>query len=183
MLMRDEFEVYSEVSMIFEFSPWKIDVDIEKTKCLYAENDYSVDKEWNEIFVANLNVLQKDFFEMLGIDTMKIEVEKHNFEENSEVPFMLSVNFLFCGKFLTMPREQLELYRDEEIYGKVIEMESVESITTDGLAVYDELSIGTGIRFKHPVSHFEGSQYEKWDCGFINGALIVGRGISEKNHS
>ena len=58
--------------------------------------------------MANLNVLQKDFFETLGIDTMKIEVEKHDFEENLEVPFMLSVNFLFCGKFLTMPSEQLK---------------------------------------------------------------------------
>ena len=44
--------------MIFEFSPWKIEADIEKTKSLYAENDYSIDKEWNEIFVANLNALQ-----------------------------------------------------------------------------------------------------------------------------
>lgn len=119
---------------------------------------------------------------MLGIDIMKIEVEKHDFEENLEVPFMLSVNFLFCGKFLTMPSEQLELYNDEEIYGKSIKFDLIESVSVDGLAVYDELNIGTGIRFKHPVSHFEGSQYEEWDCGFINGALIVGNGISEKNH-
>lgn len=169
--------------MIFEFSPWKIDVDVEETKSFYQDNDYSLNKEWNGIFATNLNALQKNFFDKLGIDIMKIEVEKHDFEENLEVPFMLSVNFLFCGKFLAMPSEQLKLYQDEEIYGKSIEVDSVESVPTDGLATYDELGLGTGIRLKHPVSHFEESQFEKWDCGFINGALIVGRSISEKNYS
>lgn len=37
---------------------------------------------------------------------MNIEVEKHDFEENPEVPFIYSVNFLFSGKFLSMPEEQ-----------------------------------------------------------------------------
>ena len=104
---------------------------------------------------------------------MKIEVEKHDFEENTEVPFIFSINFLFCGKFLSMPMEQLELYQDEEVYGKSMKFGAVESIPIDSLATYDELEIGTGIRFKHPASHFEGSQFEKWDCGFIEGALIV----------
>lgn len=46
-----------------------------------------------------------------------------------------------------------------------------------GISVYDDLGIGIGIRFKYPFSHFEDSCFEKWDCGFINGAVIV-RGLS-----
>ena len=104
---------------------------------------------------------------------MKVEVERHDFEEHPEIPYMLSINILFCGKFLAMPSEQLEIYKDEELYGTYIEIDNVESIPTDDLAAYEELNLGTGIRFKHPVSHFEGSQFEKWNCGFVNAALIL----------
>lgn len=73
-----------------------------------------------------------------------------------------------------LPKEQLEFYLDEEIYGTSIDLNSVKSISIDEcgeLAAYDEL--GLGIRFKPPISHFEGSQFEEWNGGFINGALIV----------
>jgi len=159
--------------MILECLPWKIDVDIIGTKKLYKTNDYSLNKNWNEDFISKLNVAQHDFFDKLGIDLMKIEIEKHDFEDDAELSYMLVINILFCGKFLAMPTEQLELYKDKEIYGTNIEINDVEGIPTDDLAIYDELDLGTGIRFKHPISHFEGSQFEKWDCGFINAALII----------
>ena len=76
-----------------------------------------------------------------------------------------------------MPEEQIEMYRDEEIYGSCFDIESVESVPCKALSVYDDLGIGIGIRFKYPFSHFEDSCFEKWDCGFINGAVIV-RGLS-----
>lgn len=159
--------------MVCEYLPWIIDVNITGTKKLYHENDYSLDKNWNKDFIDKLNVSQHDFFDKLGIDLTKVEIERHDFEDNPEVPYMLSINFLFCGKFLAMPAEQLEIYKDEELYGTCIEINDVESIPTDDFAAYEELNLGTGIRFKHPVSHFEGSQFEKWNCGFVNGALIV----------
>ena len=163
--------------MIIEVHPWKLDVDIEGTKNFYKDNDYSLNKEWNRNFVNGLNKCQKEFFENLGIDLMNIEIEKHDFEENPEVPFIYSVNFLFCGKFLSMPEEQIEMYREEEIYGSCFEIESVESVPCKALSVYDGLGLGIGMRFKYPFSHFEDSRFEKWDCGFINGAVIV-RGLS-----
>lgn len=159
--------------MILECSPWKMDVDIIGTKKLYQTNDYSLNKNWNEDFISKLNVAQHDFFDKLGVDLMKIEIEKHDFEDDAELSYMLVINILFCGKFLALPTEQLELYKDEEIYGTSIEINDVEGIPTDDLAFYDELDLGTGIRFKHPITHFEGSQFEKWDCGFINAALII----------
>ena len=159
--------------MVVEFFPWKMDVEIEKTKKLYQENDYSINKEWNEYFTSSLKSFQKDFFDGLGVDLMKIEIEKHDFEENEEVPYIFSIDFLFCGKFLAMPEEQLELYMDEEIYGTCMEIKEVECVPTEEMVTYEELGLGIGIRFKHPVSHFEGKEFEEWDCGFINGATIV----------
>ena len=35
--------------MIFDFYPWKIDANIEKTKKFYQGNDYSSNKEWNKM--------------------------------------------------------------------------------------------------------------------------------------
>ena len=162
--------------MIFEFFPWRIDVNIEDTKQLYRENDYALNKTWNRDFISKLNTSQQEFFDTLGIDLMNVEIERHDFEDNPEAPYMLVINFLFCGKFLAMPEEQLELYKDEELYGTCMEIMDVECVPTgDKLSVYEELGFGIGIRFKHPVSHFEGSQFEKWDCGFVNGALIAKR--------
>ncbi len=159
--------------MVFDFFPWTIDVDIEGTKRFYQDNDYSINKEWNKVFINSLNIPQYDFFDRLGIDLMKVEIERHELKD-VEVPYFSSINFLFCGKFLAMPKKQLDLYRNDEIYGMSIEFDSVEVILDDELSFYDELGLeGTGIRFKHPISHFDENQFEKWDCGFINGALIV----------
>ncbi len=117
--------------MVFDFFPWTIDVDIEGTKRFYQDNDYSINKEWNKVFINSLNIPQYDFFDRLGIDLMKVEIERH-------------------------------------------ELKDVEVILDDEVSFYDELGLeGTGIRFKHPISHFDEKQFEKWDCGFINGALIV----------
>lgn len=61
---------------------------------------------------------------------------------------------------------------------KIIETNGITYLEKfEALSVYDDLGIGIGIRFKYPFSHFEDSCFEKWDCGFINGAVIV-RGLS-----
>lgn len=159
--------------MVFDFYPWKIEVDIEETRKFYEENDFSSNKEWNNKFVALLTTMQKDFFHNLGIDLTKIEIEERDFIDNEEVPYIYSINFLFCGRFLSMPKEQLDIYSDEEAFGNSIDLDSIESKKTEVLVVYDGLGLGTGIRFKHPATHFEDKQFEEWNCGFINGALIV----------
>ena len=100
-------------------------------------------------------------------------IEKRDFVDNEEVPYIYSVIFLFCGSFLSMPKEQLDVYSDEEVFGNSIDWNSVESIETDKLVVYDGLGFSMGIRFKHPAIHFEDKQFEEWDCGFVAGAFIV----------
>jgi len=160
--------------MVFDFYPWKIEVDVEKTRKFYQENDYSSNKEWNKMFSDILNPLQQDFFDNLGIDLMKIEVVKNEFEDNLEVPFIYSINFLICGTFLSLTKYQLDMYQNEEIFGRSIDLDVIQCIETDRLITYDGLGLsGTGMRFRHPASHFEEQRFQEWNCGFVNGALIV----------
>ena len=160
--------------MIYDFYPWKVDVDIEKTREFYQENDYSSNKDWNRMFVEILNPIQREFFDNLGVDMMKMEVQKTEFEDNEEVPFVYSINFLLRGTFLSMTKYQLDIYTDEEIFGQSIDLDSIECIETDRLITYDRLGLaGTGVRFRHPASYSEESQFQEWNCGFINGTLIV----------
>ena len=159
--------------MVVDFYPWKMDIDIDETRRFYQDNDYSSNKEWNKMFVEVLNASQIDFFHNLGIDLMKIEVEKCDFVDNEEVPFIYSIDFLLCGKFLSLPKVQVELYSDEEVFGKYVELDLSECIETEDLVIYDGLGLGTGIRFKHPATHFEEKRFEEWACGFIGGALII----------
>ncbi len=68
-----------------------------------------------------------------------------------------------------------ELYQDEEYYGEKFDLTHIESICSDEnpLLSYDFDGLGTGIRFKHPILHFEGEQYKKWDCGYVYGAILI----------
>ena len=80
------------------------------------------------------------------------------------------------GRFAAMPADQIELYQDEEVYGIEIPADSLESIHGDDenmLLSYDDLGLGIGLRFKHPISQFQGAQYEKWDCGYICGMTLI----------
>ena len=49
--------------MTFDFYPWILDIDVEATKQLYAQNDFAKDKAVNERFVSALSAenLYADF--------------------------------------------------------------------------------------------------------------------------
>lgn len=47
--------------MIFDFNPWQLNVDIDLTKQLYKEVDYSTDKTANMEFIENLSLEQQQF--------------------------------------------------------------------------------------------------------------------------
>ena len=47
--------------MIFEFYPWKIEVDVEKTRKYYQTEDMSSDKELNNIVNSKLTEGQQEF--------------------------------------------------------------------------------------------------------------------------
>ena len=110
--------------MFFEFKPWQLEVDVEGTKLFYEETDYSKDKAVNREFMESLTEEQKYFFDSLGVDISKIEIDKalYDIPEEGELPSLkmksTTVNFLLKGKFLALPQYQKELYSDEEVFGK-----------------------------------------------------------------
>lgn len=86
--------------MIFNFDPWQLDIDVDLTKQLYQEGDYSTDKTANIEFIESLSSEQQLFFYSLGVDLDKIEVDKTIYEipEDDEISvskiYRMSVNFL-----------------------------------------------------------------------------------------
>ena len=110
--------------MIYEFLPWKLDVDAEATKLFYETNDFSKDKSVNEEFIESLTEEQKNFFNSLGVNLFKIEVDKtiYDIPEDEDTPASkikrIVINFLIKGKILALPQYQKEIYSDEEVFGK-----------------------------------------------------------------
>lgn len=174
--------------MIFEFIPWQLDVDIESTKLFYELNDYSKDKNLNKDFSESLTKEQKDFFDSLGIDLEKIEIDKalYDIPEDGEMAALqmkrISVNFLMKGKILALPQYQKDLYTDEEVFGETFP-DSVKVLSSDDedyLKVYDN-GIGAGIVFKHPCFHCDNEIFKKWDCGYILGTILIMQDMSDNS--
>lgn len=165
--------------MIFNFNPWQLDADVDLTKQLYEEVDYSVDKTANIEFIESLSSEQQLFFNSLGIDLAKIEVDKVIYEipKDEEIStskiYRMSVNFLIRGKILALPKCQKDIYSDEEVFGKKIP-ESIKILSDDEdyLKTFDN-GIGAGIVFKHPCFHYGDERFKEWDCGYILGTILI----------
>lgn len=163
--------------MEFNFYPWKLDIDVEKTKALYVEKTFAVDEEANRILLSKLTKEQRDFLDSLGVDSTKIQVHKKEYdlseEECDEDELRsLEVAFLLCGKFLSAPADQIEMYKDEDVYGRNIVPEDLEVEMVDTDELFAPIVFGIGLRFKHPLSHFSGDEYMSWDCGYVCGSTI-----------
>lgn len=165
--------------MIFDFNPWQIDVDIELTKQLYKEVDYSIDKTTNVEFIESLSSEQQQFFYSLGVDLAKVEIDKTIYEipEDEEMPASkinrMLVNFLIKGKILALPKYQKDIYSDEEVFGKKFP-ESIKVLSSDDedyFKTFDK-GIGAGIVFKHPCFHYDDEKFKDWDCGYILGTIL-----------
>ena len=165
--------------MIFNFNPWQLDADVDLTKQLYEEVDYSVDKTANIEFIESLSSEQQLFFNSLGIDLAKIEVDKVIYEipKDEEIStskiYRMSVNFLIRGKILALPKYQKDIYSDEEVFGKKIP-ESIKILSDDEdyLKTFDN-GIGAGIVFKHPCFNYGDERFKEWDCGYILGTILI----------
>ena len=174
--------------MIFDFSPWQLDVDVDLTKQLYKEADYSTDKTANAEFIDNLLPDQQLFFNSLGVDLTKVEIDKATYEipEGQELPASiinrLSVNFLIRGKILALPKFQKDLYSDEEVFGDNFP-KSIKVSTDDEeyIKTFDN-GIGIGIVFKHPCFHFDDEKFRNWDCGYILGSILIMNDIKNEPH-
>ena len=166
--------------MIFDFNPWKLDVNVELTKQLYKEADYSTDKTANMEFLESLSLQQQQFFNSLGVDLTKVDVDKTIYEipEDKEASasriYRMSVNFLIKGKILALPKYQKNIYSNEEVFGKTFP-ESIKVLSSndhDYLKPFDN-GIGAGIVFKHPCFHYDNENFKEWDCGYILGTILI----------
>lgn len=166
--------------MLFEFMPWQLDVDIESTKLFYESNDYSKDKALNQDFIDSLTKEQKYFFDSLGVDLLKIEIDEavYDIPEDGEMPSLkikrLSVDFLMKGEILALPQYQKDLYTDEEVFWKTFPdtVKVLSSADEDYLKTYDN-GIGSGIVFKHPCFRYDNEIFKEWDCGYILGTILI----------
>lgn len=166
--------------MLFNFNPWQLDVDVDLTKQLYKEIDYSTDKTVNTEFIEKLSSEQQLFFYSLGVDLTKVDIDKtiYDIPEDEETPvsriYRMLVNFLIRGKILALPKYQMDIYSDEEVFGKNVP-ESIKVLSSDDedyLRIFDN-GIGAGIVFKHPCFHYDNENFKEWDCGYILGTVLI----------
>jgi len=82
------------------------------------------------------------------------------------------VDFMVCGQFLAIPTFQKELYGT--VFGKDLP-DSLKIITTqeDSLPAYDVDGLRVGIVFKHPCTRFDTEDFQKRDCGYIIGSILI----------
>ncbi len=67
--------------MEFNFYPWKLEIDVEKTRELfYAKETFAVNEEANQILLSRLTKEQRDFLDSLGVDPEKIQVHKKEYD-------------------------------------------------------------------------------------------------------
>ena len=172
--------------MIFDFNPWQLDVDVLSTKELYKEADYSTDKKSNMEFIESLSLEQQRFFNSLGVDLTKVDVNKTVYEipEDEELSaskiYRMLVNFLIKGRILALPQYQKDLYSDEEVFGENFP-ESIKVLSSnneDYLKTFDN-GIGAGIVFKHPCFHYNYEKFKDWDCGYILGTILIMKDIQK----
>ena len=159
--------------MIYEFYPWKIDVNKEKTIKYYQTEDMSMAREINNMVMARMTKRQKDFFENLGVNTSKILIK-------SKLA-CFELKFYIAGNVVGLPKSQKEGL--ENIF-PIICPNDVELYATDNFLCDID---GMAVRFKHPCSYFLDEAYNKWNCDFFYGmALISNDGssfaISEEFH-
>ena len=167
--------------MIFEFNPWLLDIDVDLTEQLYKGADYSNDKIVNREFIESLTEEQQLFFNTLGVDLTKVDIDKKIYEipkDDKETKvskiYRMSINFLVRGKILALPKYQKDIYSDEEVFGKDFP-ENVKVLSTDDeeyLKVFNS-GIGAGIVFKHPCFYYDDKKFKNWDCGYILGTILI----------
>lgn len=166
--------------MIFDFNPWQLDIDVDLTKQLYSKVDYSTDKTANAEFIESLSAKQQTFFNSLGVDLTKVDINKAIYEipEDEETSASklcrIFVNFLVRGTILALPKYQKDIYSDEEAFGKKFpeSLKVLSSDEEDYLKTFD-IGIGAGIVFKHPCFQYDDEKYKDWDCGYILGTILI----------
>jgi hypothetical protein len=147
--------------MIFNLDKWVVDIDVNKTRMYYSTLPQNVNEKYVR-YCNNMIVAERDFFNKMGVDVTRIITEK--VYSNEEDTYF--IKFLMCGKFLSIPRQQIQMYED------VFE-EKINVDCSNEQNEVDDIKVGNiFIRFKHPLTHFENIK-ECWECGYVCGMCIL----------
>ena len=110
--------------MIMNFHPWEIDVDVDATRQFYEENDCAEGQGYQpKVFMTKCLRLRKIFLHPSGVNIQKIKAKEriHEIPGEEDLPggkvYIRTLDFLFCGRFLSIPDYQQHIYSDEEITG------------------------------------------------------------------
>ena len=165
--------------MIFDFYPWKMDIDIKATEQLYERKDYAKDRNANQTMLEAMSEKQKNFFVSVGVDILKAKVTEkvYNIPSDGELSggkiYSRTLDFLMCGKFLSIPDYQEEIYSDEDIFG----MNFPDSLHVISMPEEQKIPVfdidGWGCVFKHPLFRFGEEDVTQWDCGYIAGSILL----------
>ncbi|BFL45721.1 hypothetical protein [Lactonifactor longoviformis] len=165
--------------MIFDFYPWKMDIDIKATEQLYERKDYAKDRNANQTMLEAMSEKQKNFFVSVGVDILKAKVTEkvYNIPSDGELSggkiYSRTLDFLMCGKFLSIPDYQEEIYSDEDIFG----MNFPDSLQVISMPEEQKIPVfdidGWGCVFKHPLFRFGEEDVTQWDCGYIAGSILL----------
>ncbi|KIR03846.1 hypothetical protein P261_02661 [Lachnospiraceae bacterium TWA4] len=167
----------------YEYGPWKVGVDIERTKEYHQSITSNLDVNLKTILTAE----QVEFFESFGIDLTKVEVH-HNkrVEDEEETIFsdVYSIRAMLCGDLYSISREQEELYFEEDDTDEeslFVEGERENVVVSDSGSLFDTGYSGMIIAFSHPVMYRAlqaennelDEKYRKWFCGEVFVKAIV----------
>ncbi len=159
----------------YEYGPWKVGVDIEKTKEYYQTAVGDIDVDLSMILTHK----QIKFFEMFGIDLSKVEVHHNKRAENDEETIFSDVYIIramFCGDLYSISKDQEELYFEDADSNEepfFFEGEKNNVVISDKGSTFDTEESRMLIAFSHPVMyrafHSENDElddkYRKWLCG------------------
>lgn len=145
--------------MVYEFYPWKINVNKEETIKYYQTEDMSVNRKNNNVVNDKMTKRQKEFFQNLGVDTSKILVQ-------SKLA-CFELRFYVAGNVIGLPESQKEAL--ESVFSLICP-DDVELYPADNLLSDID---GMAFRFKHPCSYFLDETYDKWNCGYFYGMAMV----------
>ena len=165
--------------MLFEFRPWKLDIDVEATSKQYSNSERNRNINLTNQVISLLSENQENFFIALGVDITKVDITEYIYEfPETEPPstiISMKINFLMCGRFCEIPEFQNKLYwkGNEKIFTDQYPRDlAVASISSDEyFTTYDINNMA--VVFKHPYMSIQDEKFIKWDCGYILGNAII----------
>ena len=165
--------------MIFDFDPWKLDIDVDATREQYRNNECNRNIDLTNKVIQLLSEEQKNFFTSLSVDLSKVDIKEYIYDFPEENPpektLSIQIRFLMCGRFCAIPKFQNELYweGDEKIFIDRFptDLNVVNASNGEYFTTYDVDTMT--VIFKHPYISIQNEKFKKWECGYVLGDAII----------